>query len=117
MSVKWLNYLLAVVIALQSLSALGDVHQYHPFVQDAVYSESENRQNLDDPGFLADLTLPLSAEEGSSDCEHCCHCHSLPLIIPSSAGMGVTSPAQIGSGFYLNYQFLPLCPDNRPPIV
>ncbi len=75
---SWVSQLLIVLIAMQSVMAVADVHLEHQ--SDAPHSEGN---------FLLDVDTSTELESSDStsstaiDCQHCCHCHS-PQFNPIS---------------------------------
>ncbi len=77
----WLSHILILLIALQSVMAVADIHPEH---------QVDNHQH-------ADTAVPLHADSSETeqelssgvDCQHCCHCQSaqtlyIPPALPGS---------------------------------
>lgn len=111
----WLNYILIILLALQSASALADVHQTHQTGEEHLEFEHDH-----------DLNEGLHSENPSEehgyefDCHHCCHCHggtthfylngSLSAVFGPGATINITASPNL-------YYPPALVPDNPPPIA
>lgn len=106
-----LRCFLIIIIMLQSLSTLADVHQYHQAddQQQAVaeYTDEIQISSLD--------TLVSDA----LDCNHCCHCHCVTasFIPPSDIITGVYKHANASYSYHPNYSSQISNSLYRPPIA
>jgi len=73
---SWISQLLIVLIAMQSVMAVADVHLEHV---------SNSDETVSDHHIASELTLHTEDTQtkdtqtdsaSSIDCNHCCHCHS-----------------------------------------
>ncbi len=89
--IKWVSYLLVILVAMQSVLAVADVHQIHQ--ADAAHLEfagDDGLASVSDDGTASDSVEPNQPTNTALDCQHCCHCHSpqvnfLSDICPNSA--------------------------------
>ena len=81
---SWISKLLIILVALQSVVAVADIHLDHPDLnplwqhEKSPYSQSEH-ENLSDLSIdnLAPSDVQSVSDTSSAiDCQHCCHCHS-----------------------------------------
>lgn len=99
MKKSWISHLLIMLIALQSVVAVADIHLDHPdlnpLFQHEAFQSKQSQQQASDHEFLSELSLTdleitdlemtgLSISDDQTppdssaaiDCQHCCHCHS-----------------------------------------
>ncbi|MBC8210414.1 MAG: hypothetical protein H8E21_05050 [Gammaproteobacteria bacterium] len=118
---KSLSLLLVALIALQSVAAIADKHQFHQngtahlqfdhstHDHPASTQSQPDKQNLQDP--VADTQF---------DCHHCCHCHGAVhffLNSVSNHALDIPQSAQAASEPGTSYFSFLISPDLRPPIV
>ena len=86
----WVGYILTIIVSVQTLAAVNDVHQFHqPNNQvldfDSSTQESEYSPVVEKISNVIATTLGNTVVDNqpkpsnltsSFDCEHCCHCHS-----------------------------------------
>ena len=111
-----LSSLLAILIALQSIVAVADVHQLH---------QSDNKHiNIDIDHHVLDMQTESQGDTLNTDsadvadCQHCCHCHGVCHPFMSSGQIVLEA---IASGSMLSlYQSSSTShqasPENPPPI-
>lgn len=77
---SWISQLLIILIALQSVMAVADVHLEHESNSDHAVSDHQTASELtlhtEDTQSKASQTEDSQKETSSIDCNHCCHCHS-----------------------------------------
>ncbi len=88
---SWVSQLLIVLIALQSVMAVADVHLEHDSNSDHTVSDHQTASELtlhtedtqtkasqtEDTQTKASQTEDTQTDSANSiDCNHCCHCHS-----------------------------------------
>lgn len=81
--------LLAVLIALQSMTAVADVHQFHQSgTQHLEFNHSHQPTDIQDNNKLA-KQAPDKPAQSPYDCHHCCHCHGHGSVILAGADLHV----------------------------
>lgn len=92
--VKWVNYLVLVLmlsVSTQALSVVFDSHVAHQnseaHLSDAVHDDE------DDENIKRLASSRGTVDNSGLDCQHCCHCHSaqhifLPMLIKALPGDG-----------------------------
>ena len=84
MKKSWISHLLIMLIALQSVVAVADIHLDHPDLNSLFQHEASEHESLSELS-LTDVemtALSISDDQAPSDssaaidCQHCCHCHS-----------------------------------------
>lgn len=114
---KWLSYILASLIALQSLAAIADDHLIHQSGVQHVEDEHKYASGLVDVEASHEYEQDTSTSN-QHDCQHCCHCHGLAqFIIDSDRDIGISRSRQRLSEYNQSYLSNLLFPDIRPPIV
>jgi len=78
---SWISQLLIVLIAMQSVMAVADVHLEHASNSNETVSDhhiaSELTLHTEDTQTEASQTKAGQTDSSSTiDCNHCCHCHS-----------------------------------------
>jgi hypothetical protein len=73
--------LLALLIALQSVSAMAEAHELYKSGVD--HLELDHFHGAYDSENAVDKSFPDSSSSLLSDCEHCCHCHGSVVLIGS----------------------------------
>lgn len=116
--------LLMLILVLQSLIAVADVHQLHqqtPMHQSLTAGESINHiaiaasESVDDAG-NGDITQDPS-KTYDVQCSHCCHCHgTMPMAAHASHFPTLDSASPVPEHFATVSSWLS-SPDFRPPIV
>lgn len=115
----YLKYLLATLIALQSVVVMADVHQVHQSGVEHLTLEHEHRQNVQfqltgvdrqtqDPGSIEQL-----------DCHHCCHCHGSSHLFfngDQQSSDHVLLRDDVLE-YHMDYRSHIAFPDNPPPIA
>lgn len=112
-----LTYALIVLIAMQSLVAVADIHQLHQ--SGTQHREFEHLQDTTAQSVLIDpLTQTSEADSNRFDCQHCCHCHGTAhLPLQSHHCLFTKRPAQLNDSEYrFAYMSRGVSPDNPPPI-
>ena len=110
----YIHSFLAIIILLQSLAAVADAHQFH---------QSNNQheiiaEHIHEPA--ADIVFnDANQQDGSSDCHHCCHCHSIGAsVLPaSSCHIGEINSPSVTFMYTDRYTSQPSHSLYRPPIV
>lgn len=115
---KWLSYILVTLIAMQSVSAIADVHQSYQSGTQHLEFEHEHAPNQ------IDKNTQLERQETSSidnpnDCQHCCHCHGTAsfVLAGSKGNIDMYQFGQKSPEYSIAYHSHLLFPDLRPPIV
>lgn len=117
MAKHWISYLLATLIAFQSVAAIADVHQSHQSGIDHLeFNHEHASQALDqDSQDPADNRLQGPTAD---DCHHCCHCHVVChfFISGNQQDIAFTEPALSPQNKPLAYSSNIGFPNFRPPI-
>ncbi len=123
MALRVFRLLLVLILVLQSLIAVADVHQLHqqkPIHRILIVDEPVS--NIATFGNVGDADEGKVTPDGSSasvhQCSHCCHCHgTLPILATHApclpAPDKVLSVAEHSSATALWFS----APDFRPPIA
>lgn len=115
---KWLSYILATLIAMQSMMAMADAHQSHQTGTAHIEFSAEHDHGL------VDYEIPTQSQAdsftaGQYDCHHCCHCHGVAHLILAIHNFGFDAfmlshePLIYGA----QYPSVSTSPDIRPPIA
>jgi hypothetical protein len=83
----WIFQLLIVLIAMQSVMSVADIHLDH---QDNTLQQGDLHPDAAHP-------TPDQPDTNSPDCQHCCHCHSPKLNLLS---LSFNSPLILGANLY-----------------
>lgn len=72
---RWFMMVMALVIALQSVAVVADVHQFHQ--SGTQHLEFKHLQQPTDTDNDSQLSTQAPDKPGQPvyDCHHCCHCH------------------------------------------
>ena len=106
----FLTCLLAVLIAVQSMTAMADAHRFHQSGTDHLTFNHDHDSS--------DTSLADASSTFSQDCHHCCHCHgmahiylggSLDILVHTTLGKG-------SSNYHFTYLSYTGAPDTPPPI-
>ena len=120
MNRQLLTFALAILIALQSVVAVADVHQFQQSGSEHLTFDHEHQKAHSSP-IPDDDKRWLESEKSKSyqlDCHHCCHCHgsSHPFFL----GRQDISASLYQKGAILgnpsHYRSHIAFPDNPPPI-
>ena len=79
----YLTCLLALLIALQSVAAMADVHQLHQSGTEHLefdHSHQSTATDTHNDNLLAKQT-PDQRGQSVYDCHHCCHCHGHGSVV------------------------------------
>lgn len=79
----YLTCLLALLIALQSVAAMADVHQLHQSGTEHLefdHSHQSTATDTHNDNLLAKQT-PDQPGQSVYDCHHCCHCHDHGSVV------------------------------------
>ena len=115
---KWLSLLLTVMIVLQSVSAVADVHQFHQ--TDSQHHEFEHEHPVKpDTQELYVENSEVSSSTLEHDCHHCCHCHSTSNIylVFGKDALTLSAVSQQLPDYSSSPVFFSLKPSLRPPIA
>jgi hypothetical protein len=112
---KWVSYLLMILIAVQSVLAVADIHQIHQSDQGHLEFSSDDKL----PATKIDEAFSTSVEltqtpANALDCQHCCHCHGSHVNLlsniysqisfyhknPYLAALRVAAPSSQSSSLY-----------------
>lgn len=89
----YLTCLLALLIAVQSVTAMADVHKFHQSGTEHVefnHSHQSTASDTQNDSQLAKQAAdPLS--QSAYDCHHCCHCHGHGSVILAGAASHVAA--------------------------
>lgn len=89
--IKWVNYLVLLLLLSVSTQALSVVFDSHATHQDSQSHLSEGTHDEEQAsGLSTDKTI---TDNSGLECQHCCHCHSaqhifLPLLVSALPGDG-----------------------------
>ena len=111
---RWFMMVIALMIALQSVAAIADVHQFHQSgSQHLEFDHSHQPSDTDNGKQL----VKQSPDQPGHDCHHCCHCHGHASVVLA----GLSSHFAFSGTELANYQaHLPSTiptPLFRPPIA
>lgn len=121
MNRRYLICFLAILIALQSVVAVADVHKFHQ--SGAQHLSFEHEHQGDAQASLADMDKsPAESKDRAiyqPDCHHCCHCHGSSHIFLISRQDVSASLYQRGaiSDYRSRYHSHIGFPENPPPIA
>lgn len=116
----WVSYLLAALIALQSVVTLADIHQVHETDTEHVTFDQDLCDLLSDTSRQTTSADAVSGNDAdTSDGHHCCQCHGhFSQVLPGAAAMVdfvkhpcSFSPYRVGAAPIVFTSFL------RPPIT
>jgi len=116
-----MTYMLMLLIALQSMVAVADVHQSHQASAEHLSFQADRNTEYGTDSALQLSLLDDPVEKSTNnqfDCQHCCHCHGAAHFFLGSHSntLAVIPSKQILPEFKLAYLSQPLSPDNPPPI-
>jgi hypothetical protein len=114
---KRLNYLLVALIALQSLAAMGDFHPFDPFEMNSALLVSVDTPDIPTGTSQPTKEVDSSTNEANAESQHCCHCHSLWVVIATVNTNALFLIERKLPEHFSRYQFDRLLPDLRPPIA
>ena len=105
--------LLTILIALQSVIAVADVHQFHQ--SDAEHISIGQEQ---DASAVLQNGLNGTDSGASADCQHCCHCHGVchPFMSFAQASLELFVPSIALPAYHFSSSSHQASPDNPPPI-
>jgi hypothetical protein len=115
---QYLTYLLTALIALQSVAAVADVHQFHQSGTEHLAFEHEHDLADTESHKFSDETPTNSESTNPFDCHHCCHCHGMAhfyLGAIQESLMENKRTEQI-SNYWFVYLSHQSSPDTPPPI-
>lgn len=75
---RLLTYFVLIMVVVQSVTAMADVHQQHQADMDHLVFDEAHQHEAGHPGYSISNNHSLNDEassEENSDCDHCCHCH------------------------------------------
>ena len=111
-----LSRLLAVLIALQSVIAVADVHQLHQSDNQhiGIYLEHQVPEAQFEFGDSAANNDVVALD----DCQHCCHCHGVchPFVSTAQIVLEAIASGSILSLYQSSSPSHQASPDNPPPI-
>jgi len=115
---RWIFFLLAILIALQSVGAVIDNHQLHQSGQEHLSFEHEHERESGDL-LPAPQEIVKNVEISPYDCHHCCHCHGTPNLYVSgfSCSFLLSFHQKKSFEYLLILPSILLFPALRPPIV
>ncbi len=117
MASKWLNSILILLVAMQSLSAISDFHSFDQFTTDSLQAQSVDTPDLSHGKKHWVKGIHSSTDDTLNENQHCCHCHSLSLLLPTVCSLDSTLLNGELPEYLFSYQFDLLFPDLRPPIA
>lgn len=109
---------LVVLIAVQSVVAVADVHKAHQSGTEHLNFDHEHQKDSQTP-------LPEIVQQPSDnnivyqlDCHHCCHCHGAShlFLIGYHSISATLSLSDDLLAFYMSYRSHIIFPENPPPI-
>ncbi|MCG8314314.1 MAG: hypothetical protein MI976_13990 [Pseudomonadales bacterium] len=109
---KALNCMLVILIVLQSVVALADIHQYHQEADSHVSFDDHAHEDIRPSNHAKDITDP------QSDCHHCCHCHggANPFLSKIQQDLNVDGHITTCPDYLFSKNTYLDSPDNPPPI-
>lgn len=113
---KYLSFILLTLIAIQSVSAIADVHQIHQEQTQHLKFEHEHEKSLIETGQNEENAIGSTAPI-QPDCHHCCHCHGVsPLFLSDVGSFHLPKLKRVLSEYHFSYFSYLNSPDIRPPI-
>ena len=111
-----LRAFLMLMVILQSVIAVADVHQFHQ--QSFSYQILELDQSDNNPESVSTSASKDGTSGSIHPCAHCCHCHGM---MPALSGLAPFLPdfdktLSLSKHSFLNKSWLS-SPDFRPPII
>ena len=112
----YLACLLAVLIAMQSVTAMADIHQFHQLRTEHLSFTHEHEPSKNASIKATDVTD--SSSNASQDCEHCCHCHGIAYLYlgGNPDNLELTTLDRGISDYHFIYHSFSGTPDTPPPI-
>ena len=116
----YLTCLLALLIALQSVAAMADAHQFHQSGTEHLTFNHEHDPAATDPATNTSMKATNVADPAatvSQDCHHCCHCHGMTHLYLGGNPDNLI-PITLGkerSDYHFIYHSYAGSPDNPPP--
>ena len=113
-----ITYIVVVLIAMQSVVAVADIHQYHQTGSEHLTFEHSHEHN-ESSSLSAQTVASIDITDSSVfDCHHCCHCHGVIHLFLGS-GQNSSLSIKIAAEFFdyqISYSSFRTPPDNPPPI-
>ena len=113
---KVINYMLVILIALQSVAAFADVHQYIQTDTDHLSADGHKHRHLNVASQTAD-SMELNSTQ--NECDHCCHCHASAGPFLNKVQTNLNFPNRISDcpDYLFSMISFQEFPDNPPPIL
>ena len=110
---KALNCLLITLIALQSVVAFADLHQFHQPSSDEHVSYDDHSHQKEKQSSRSDDVI-----DPQSDCHHCCHCHggANPFLSKAQRDLNASCKTILCSNYLFSNNSYLDSPENPPPI-
>ena len=111
-----LTQILAMLIAVQSVIAVADVHKFHQSDNQHISidhtSQAPDGQFESVDGSTGDDTVAID------DCQHCCHCHGVchPYMSQAQSVLEAIVSSTMTSFYQFSSSSHQASPDNPPPI-
>ncbi|MBK8971901.1 MAG: hypothetical protein IPM37_11200 [Hahellaceae bacterium] len=117
----YLTCLLALLIAVQSVAAMADVHRFHQSgTEHLTFNHAHDLAAADSATEISMKATNVAdpASTVSQDCHHCCHCHGMTHLYLGGNPDNLI-PITLGkesSDYHFIYHSYAGSPDNPPPI-
>jgi hypothetical protein len=118
---RYLTCLLAVLIAVQSVAAMADAHQFHQAETEHLTFNHEHDSTAAHSAtkiLMKATNVADPASTFSQDCHHCCHCHGMTHLYlgGNPDNLEPTTLGKESSDYLFTYHSYAGSPDNPPPI-
>ncbi len=116
MPLRFLTYLLLALMAVQSVTAMADVHSAHQTGVEHLSFDAHDHENQD--GYDHNSKHGHAEFFDEPDCHHCCHCHghTTTAILAVSLSIHSLDNPYILSAYLADIAPEPLANFLRPPI-
>ena len=117
------SYLLTLLIALQSVAAMADIHQLsHADHKTATFEKSVSIEVLasdETDSYSSDTQSNERSDGNTVDCHLCCHCHDMTHFLPAGSHRVVVAiqTHQVNSAYQTRFFSHRSSPDIPPPII
>ncbi|MCG8312675.1 MAG: hypothetical protein MI976_05615 [Pseudomonadales bacterium] len=114
---QYIAYILVALLAMQSIVALADAHQYHQTGSEHIVFDKHYEISGSEPNLIQTNIVDYT-QENTMDCQHCCHCHGSTgiFISDSQTSFLYSSLTQIAPEYHSNYRSETASPETPPPI-
>ncbi len=114
-----MTFFMVILIAMQSVAALADIHQIHQSQIEHFNPETQNTSH-DTAEFVDDILQDkYQTNFLAFDCNHCCHCHGVTYLFLPGNSYQNSLLFQLSNNpvnYQPQYSSFIASPDNPPPI-